>query len=63
MVDWIRNRDKSRLIHCEDASRKGHYDVVDIFSRMYVSTENLEKQFINNRILTHPVFFSRYAAL
>ena len=61
MIDWIKNRDNSRLIHCEDASRKNHFDVVDIFSRMYVSVPDLEEKFINNPVLRHPVFLCEYA--
>jgi len=49
-INWIRQRDKTRLIHSEDATRHEHYapgtggeDIVDVFSRMYLSVENSVK--------------------
>lgn len=43
MIEWARRRDPSRLIHCEDASRKGDIGKVDFFSHMYHSPEKLEE--------------------
>lgn len=37
MIEWLRERDAVRLIHCEDASRSGEHSVVDVYSRMYPS--------------------------
>lgn len=51
MIKWLRNKDKRRLIHCEDASRAvveqgevaaSYYDRVDMNSRMYPSSEEVE---------------------
>ncbi len=60
MIKWIRNRDSSRLIHCEDASRQGYTDIPDIFSGMYWSIDDLKKH-INNKMLEHPVFLCEYS--
>jgi len=43
MVDWARERDKSRLFHCEDASRKGDDSNFDVVSRMYYPSESVEE--------------------
>lgn len=60
MIDWTRQRDNSRLIHCEDASRKGDDSKVDVVSQMYFSVdETIEcaKKYEN----TKPFFLSEYA--
>lgn len=43
MIKWTRSRDNSRLIHCEDASRKGDDSNVDVHSRMYASFPYMQK--------------------
>lgn len=60
MIKWIRNRDSSRLIHCEDASRQGYEDIPDLYSRMYPDTEYV-KRAANDRLLEHPVFLCEYS--
>ncbi len=60
MVDWARSRDKSRLVHCADASLAEKYDNSDVYSRMYLSFEELEKAANNSEIKT-PVFLCEYA--
>ncbi len=42
MIKWGKERDSSRLFHCEDATRAGFHNEVDVASRMYWSTENVE---------------------
>lgn len=41
MIEYARSRDGSRLIHCEDATRKGDNSCVDIKSRMYLDMDKL----------------------
>ena len=43
MIRWTRKRDGSRLLHAEDASRKGQSYNADIYSRMYASLEEVEQ--------------------
>lgn len=60
MIRWTRNRDNTRLIHCEDASRKKQIHNADMYSMMYLSLEDLEKAAISNDI-NMPVFLCEYA--
>ena len=60
MIKWTRKRDGSRLIHCEDASRKGQFHNADVYSRMYSSLEELEKMALTDDI-NMPVFLCEYA--
>ena len=60
MIRWARERDPSRLIHCEDASRMGVYGVTDVYSRMYLSVDELEKTALNHQI-NQPVYLCEYA--
>ncbi len=60
MIKWTRKRDGSRLIHCEDASRKGQFHNADVYSRMYSSLAELEKMALTDDI-NMPVFLCEYA--
>ncbi len=60
MIEWTRNRDNTRLIHCEDASRKGEFRNADVYSRMYPSLAEVEGYALNND-LAMPVFLCEYA--
>lgn len=60
MIKWTHDRDASRLVHCEDASRKGQFHNADLYSRMYISFEELEAAAISNDI-NMPVFQCEYA--
>lgn len=60
MIQWTRQRDNTRLIHCEDASRKGDNRNTDVHSRMYLSMEEL-KTCIEDETLTQPVFLCEYS--
>lgn len=60
MIRWTRKRDNTRLIHCEDASRKGQNHNADMYSRMYLSLEDLENAALSNDI-NMPVFLCEYA--
>ncbi len=60
MIRWTRNRDNTRLIHCEDASRKHQIHNADVYSMMYLSFADLEKAAVSNDI-NMPVFLCEYA--
>lgn len=60
MCEWLRNRDKSRLLHVEDASRKGFIDYPDIYSRMYMPTSVLEEN-AKDTLIEKPVFLCEYS--
>lgn len=60
MIEWLKAQNDGRLIHCEDASRKGTPDNTDIYSWMYPSLAELLKMAENPEI-TQPVFMCEYA--
>lgn len=60
MIKYTRERDNTRLVHCEDASRKGQYHNADIFSVMYHYPADMEK-FVLCRDIDMPVFMCEYA--
>lgn len=60
MTQYIQRRDPSRLVHCEDASRKGEIHHADVYSRMYIGLEPLEG-IANNPEIDQPVFLCEYA--
>lgn len=61
MIDWLRSKDQSRLIHCEDASRQGYHGRADVVSLMYEPVPNLEANYINNPELPYPIFLCEYS--
>lgn len=60
MIRYLRKRDPSRLIHCEDASRKGEFRNADVYSRMYTSLEETEAA-AQNHDIDMPVFLCEYS--
>jgi len=60
MIKWAKSRDNTRLIHCEDASRKGQIHNADICSRMYVGIGTLENMALCNDI-NMPIFLCEYS--
>lgn len=44
MIRWVRSLRDGRLIHCEDASRKGDNRHVDVISQMYHGYEEIDKR-------------------
>ncbi|MBE6727935.1 MAG: glycoside hydrolase family 2 [Ruminococcaceae bacterium] len=60
MIQWTKNRDNTRLVHCEDASRKGEFRNADVYSRMYPSLSEVEA-FAQNDDLALPVFLCEYS--
>ena len=60
MIRWTKKRDNTRLIHCEDASRKGEFHNPDLFSCMYAPPAALEELALRND-MDMPVFLCEYA--
>ncbi|MBQ2780608.1 MAG: glycoside hydrolase family 2 [Clostridia bacterium] len=60
MINWVRERDNSRLIHCEDASRAEKNDRADVYSWMYPSLEKIES-YVQDDVHTQPIFMCEYA--
>ncbi len=60
MVEWLRTINDGRLIHCEDATRKGAFENTDVFSRMYLAFDVLEG-FAKDENIKKPVFMCEYA--
>lgn len=60
MIKATKARDNTRLLHAEDASRKGQYHNADIYSGMYLGFENLEHKATCNDI-NMPVFLCEYS--
>jgi len=60
MIEWVRSLKDGRLVHCEDASRKGIEGRTDVFSWMYPSMEWLEKK-ANDENCKQPIFLCEYS--
>ncbi len=60
MIEYLRKTDTSRLIHCEDASRRGIYDNSDVYSRMYLSLDMLD-ECLNDPKITVPIMLCEYS--
>ena len=60
MVRWTRKRDASRLVHVEDACRKGQIHNSDVYSMMYPSFKDVEG-YAKNDDINMPVFLCEYA--
>ena len=60
MIRWTKGRDPSRLIHAEDASRKGQIHNADVYSMMYSSLAEVEGYALCDDI-NMPVFLCEYS--
>lgn len=60
MIEWTKNRDNTRLIHCEDACSKGQFHNSDVYSRMYLSFSDLEDKALQNDTCM-PVFLCEFS--
>ncbi len=60
MIEWTKDRDNTRLVHCEDACRKGQFHNSDIYSMMYLSPSELEDKATSFDI-NRPVFLCEYS--
>ena len=61
MIKWARTLNDDRLIHAEDASRKGIYDNVDVLSFMYQEIPSIIKNFAENDEIKKPHFLCEYS--
>lgn len=60
MIRWTRERDSSRLIHCEDASRAGLSDHADVYSMMYPPVSDIV-DYAKDESKKQPYFLCEYA--
>lgn len=60
MIKYIRSQNDGRLVHAEDASRLEKHENVDVFSRMYITFEPLEKA-ANNEDIKMPIYLCEYS--
>lgn len=60
MIKWLRTLGDGRLVHAEDASRKGDNSNVDVASYMYPSFEGIEKR-LNDPDFDKSIFFCEYS--
>ena len=60
MIRYTRGRDSSRLVHSEQASKKGQMQDADIFSLMYPSPKGLVNKALRNDI-DQPIFACEYS--
>lgn len=69
MIKWLRNKDKRRLIHCEDASRTAYgwgqqdtsyYSRPDIHSRMYAGYDDV-MEYAEDEKMYLPYFLCEYS--
>ncbi len=59
MIDYARKRDDTRLIHCEDATRKGDNHNVDVLSGMYIELDKIKEY--GEKGLSRPYFLCEYS--
>lgn len=60
MCDYVRSLCDGRLLHCEDATRLGSPENSDVFSRMYLSFDDLRSR-ADDENIKQPVFLCEYA--
>ncbi|MCD7755055.1 MAG: DUF4981 domain-containing protein [Firmicutes bacterium] len=60
MIRWTKHRDPTRLLHAEDASRKGQIHNADLYSMMYPSLSDVEGYALTDDI-NMPVFLCEYS--
>ena len=60
MIDWLHTLQDGRLVHCEDASRKGDYSRADVISNMYHDVEKLRRM-AENPDIHRPIMLCEYA--
>jgi len=60
MINWLKTLDDRRLIHCEDATRKGDFNDPTVYSRMYLQNCELEEKAQDPEIKM-PIFLCEYS--
>ena len=61
MIKWARTLNDGRLIHAEDASRKGEFENIDILSFMYHSIPGTIEKYAENDEIQKPHFLCEYS--
>lgn len=68
MIDWVHRRDSTRLVHCEDCSRKNHYEIVEFYGRKSFTQEEKDRMYaeskdvdIFSRMYVAPDYWERIA--
>lgn len=59
MIHYLHSLKDGRLVHCEDASRKGDFSNADVISQMYWKPEDIARQARENP--TKPVMLCEYS--
>ena len=60
MIDWLHSLLDGRLVHCEDASRKGDYSRADVVSNMYHDIDKL-RTMAEDPAIHKPIMLCEYA--
>ena len=60
MIDWLHTLGDGRLVHCEDASRKGDYSRADVVSNMYHDLQRLSTM-AEDPSIKRPIMLCEYA--
>ena len=68
MVEWLRETDKKRPVHSEDACRldglyekfKGYKNYSDVYSRMYPAVTTV-KEFVEDKEINMPIYLCEYS--
>ena len=60
MIDWLHTLHDGRLVHCEDASRKGDYSRADVISNMYHDPQKLSRM-AEDPGIKRPIMLCEYA--
>ena len=60
MIDWLHTLHDGRLVHCEDASRKGDYSRADVISNMYHDPQKLSRM-AEDPAIKRPIMLCEYA--
>ena len=60
MISWLRSLGDGRLAHYEGASEKGDFAGADVYSRMYLSPDDLVKT-VKNKDIKSPVFLCEFS--
>ena len=59
-IEWLKTLNDNRLIHCEDASRKGDLSKISVYSGMYIPLNEWEDA-ANNPKINMPLFLCEYS--
>ena len=60
MIDWLHGLGDGRLVHCEDASRKGDHSRADVISNMYHHPDKL-RSMAEDPEIRRPIMLCEYA--